>query len=84
MPKPKTKPTAQEILNVLDSMWVDKKGITIIAYCGDNTAGEHMKAIKNIVKSKYNKDCPRNVVPTNEVIDYFDIDVKYLRKVAGL
>lgn len=82
--KPKIKPTAQEILNVLDGMWVDKNGIKLIACCGDNVAWNHMKAIKSIVKDKYDKNCPKSLVPTEEVIDYFNINLNYLRKVAKL
>lgn len=84
MPKPKQKPTAQEILNVLDGMWVDKAGITLLGYCGDNKALEHIKSIRENIKIKYGKECPRNVVPTDEVIDYFNINVNYLRKIAKL
>lgn len=84
MPKPKTKPTAQEILNILDGMWVDKKGITIIGYCGDNIAWQHMKEIRNIVAEKYNKTCPKELVPAEEVIEYFNINLNYLRKAAKL
>jgi len=81
---PKTKPTAQEILNVLDGMWVNQKGIKLIACCGDNKAWDYMKNIKNIVKNKYGKECPKGMVPTEEVISYFNINLNYLRKVAKL
>lgn len=84
MPKPKIKPTAQDILNILDGMWVDKKDIAVIAYCGDNAAWKHMQNIRENVKNKYNKICPKSVVPTEEVISYFNINVNYLRKVAKL
>lgn len=82
MPKPREKPTASEILKVLDGLWVDKKGITIIAYCGDNRAWEHMKNIKENIKLNYGKECPRDYVPTDEVIKYFDINLNYLKKVC--
>ena len=81
MTKPKNKPTAQEILNVIDGMWVDVNGISVIAYCGYNTALEHMKKIREQIRNKYDKECPRSFVPTDVVIDYFNINVNYLRKV---
>lgn len=82
MPKPKQKPTAKEILEVLDSMWVDKNGIMILGYCGANKAHDHIHSIKKIVKDKHGKECPYGVVPTDEVINYFNINVNYLKKVA--
>lgn len=80
----KQKPTASEILEILDSMWVDKNGIMLIACCSDTKAWKHMKIIKDIVKDKYNKNCPKSLVPTEEVIDYFNININYLKKVAKL
>lgn len=82
MTKPKQKATAQEILEILNGLWVDKKGIMTIAYCGNKTASDHIHAIKSIVKDKYGKECPRSYVPTEIVIDYFNINVNYLKKVA--
>ncbi len=83
MKKPKEKPTAKEILKVLDSMWVDVKGLMVIGYKCDTRAREDMKKITEIVKEKYNKTLPRNLVPTKEVINFYNIDVSYLQKMAN-
>lgn len=83
MKKPKERPTAKEILRILDGMWVDKKGIMQIAFCGDNKACGFMQDIRKNVKKKYEKECPRDLVPTDEVIRFFNINVSYLKKISS-
>lgn len=80
MNKPEKMATANELLEILDGLWVDKKGIMAIAYCGNVKAGSHMKNIRDQVKEKYGKDLPKGLVPTEEVISYFNINLNLLKK----
>ena len=83
MKKPREKPTAEEILKVLDSMWVDLKGLMVVGYKCDTKAREDMRKINGIVKEKYNCTLPKNLVPTEEVIKFYNINISYLQKIAN-
>ncbi len=84
MKKPQSKPKAKEILETLNGLWVDKKGIMIIKYCGDTKAGEEMKKIANLVTETTGKELPKGLVPTEEVIKYYNINIQYLKKIASM
>lgn len=80
--KPKEKPTAREILNLLDSMWLSEREIMIIAFCGKSKANQIMKDIKELIDVKYKKKLPKNCIPTEELINYLNINVSYLKKIS--
>lgn len=78
----KNKLTAQEILNILDSQWADKKAIKQIGYVGDNKAWEIMNKIRaNLENEGYY--LPRGLVPMEKVVEYFKININYLKKLRG-
>lgn len=76
--------SASEQLEAMASQWADNKTIMIIGGVGLNKAVDIRKEIeKKIKEDGYN--LPRNaIVPMKYVIDYFKIDINYLKKLASL
>ncbi len=75
---------ASDQLKAMTSQWADNKAITIIGGVGLNKAGEIRKEIEEQIK-KEGYRLPRNaIVPMRYVIDYFNIDIGYLKKLARL
>lgn len=76
--------SASEQLEAMTSQWADNKTIMIIGGVGLNKAVDIRKEIeKKIKEDGYN--LPRNaIVPMKYVIDYFKIDINYLKKLASL
>jgi len=56
----------------------------IVRAVGINKAGEVKKVIIKQVKEDTGKECPPGYVPTEYVIDYFGININYLKKVQKL
>lgn len=76
--------SASEQLQAMTSQWADNKSIMIIGGIGMNKASEIRKEIEEQIK-KEGYRLPRNaVVPMRYVIDYFNIDINYLKKLARL
>lgn len=82
--KPKEKPTAGDILKILDSQWLTKREVMQIAYCCDQHASEHMKNIRKRIEEKGMFLPNKKYVPTIEVISYFNINLSQLKRLAGL
>ncbi|MDE6142235.1 MAG: hypothetical protein K2G03_06490 [Bacilli bacterium] len=80
--KPKEKLSSKELLDLLSCQWMGNEEIMKIANCGLNKAGEHRKNIESIVKERTNKVCPYKKVPTEYVVEYFGINIGYLKKTA--
>ncbi|MBO8461788.1 MAG: hypothetical protein IAA85_03600 [Firmicutes bacterium] len=76
--------SASEQLEAMTSQWADNKTIMIIGGVGLNKAVDIRKEIEQKIKEDgYN--LPRNaIVPMKYVIDYFKIDINYLKKLASL
>lgn len=75
--------TAKQVLEVASSQWATAKDIMILGSVGRNKA----YAIRNeIILSCYNDNKLRNrgLVPMVEVLKYFNIDLKYLKEIAGI
>ena len=76
--------SASEQLKAMTSQWANNRSIMIIGGVGLNKATEIRKEIENKIK-KDGYRLPRNaVVPMKYVIDYFNIDIGYLKKLARL
>lgn len=80
--KPKKITTANETLELLDGLWIDKLGIMKIAYCCDAIATKHMRNIRERIEEKGMYLPDKSLVPTEEVIKYFNINVSQLKKLA--
>lgn len=76
--------SASEQLQAMASQWANNKSIMVIGGVGMNKALEIRKAIEERIKSQ-GLNLPRQaVVPMKYVIDYFNIDIGYLKKLAKL
>ena len=74
--------TAKTMLEIVAQQWASTKDIMIIGACGKNKA----LIIKRDIKSSLEAQgyyLPKNLVPMEKVIDYFKININYLRKVKG-
>lgn len=77
--------TANEILACLNKQWASNNDLIIIGGIGLNKAIEDRKNIEKIFKEKHGDDCrlPKAKVPMEEVIDYYKININYLRKISN-
>ena len=76
--------SASEQLQAMTSQWANNKSIMIIGGVGLNKATGIRKEIENQIREDGYR-LPRNaVVPMKYVIDYFNIDICYLKKLAKL
>lgn len=76
--------SASEQLQAMTSQWANNKSIMIIGGIGLNKATGIRKEIENQIREDGYR-LPRNaVVPMKYVIDYFNIDIGYLKKLARL
>lgn len=75
--------SADQMLKVASSQWASAKDIMLLGCVGRNKA----YAIRNeIITSLYNDNKLRNrgLVPMSEVLNYFNIDLSYLREILIL
>ena len=69
--------SAEETLNLIAKQWCTLEDIMKLGHLGRNSA---LKA-KKLIKDKLEKQgyiIPKSVVPTKEVVEFFDIDIPYL------
>lgn len=76
--------SASEQLQAMASQWADNKAITIIGCVGINKAAEIRKEIEAQIKAEGYRLPRSSIVPMRYVIDYFNIDINYLKKLAKL
>lgn len=74
--------TAHQTLEILDHQWLSAKDIKKVACVGIGTARLVLKDIAKQI-NKEDKLLPKNLVPTEKVIEYFGINVNYLRKLEN-
>lgn len=74
--------TAKEMLEIVSQQWATVYDIQKIGNCGKNQAQKVKKEIKEKVKNDLNKDLPRGLVPMEQVVDYYHININYLKKVT--
>ena len=69
--------SAEETLNLIAKQWCTLEDIMKLGQLARNSA---LKA-KKLIKDKLEKQgylIPKSVVPTKEVVEFFDIDIPYL------
>lgn len=76
--------TASQQLNAMATQWADLKTICIIGGIGMNKALEIKKAIVEQIENDGYRVPKQPVVPMRYVIDYFGIDINYLKRLAKL
>ena len=76
--------SASEQLQAMTSQWANNESIKVIGGVGNNIAGKIRQEIEVQIK-KEGYRLPRSaVVPMKYVIDYFKIDINYLKRLASL
>ena len=76
-----TRASANEMLDVLNKQWLDTKDIKLLASVGIEKA----RKIKNEIISALEDDnyfLPSGLVPSEKVVEYLNLNVKYLKKIA--
>ena len=76
--------SASEQLQAMTSQWADNKAICTIGGIGLNKAIKIRQEIEEIIKSEGYRLPKQAVFPMRYVIDYFNIDINYLKKLASL
>lgn len=76
--------SASEQLQAMTSQWADNKAIKVIGGVGLNKAAEIRKKIEEQIKADGYKLPKSSIVPMRYVIDYFNIDINYLKRLANL
>lgn len=78
------KSKASEQLQAMASQWADTNTICIIGSIGKNKAIEIRQEIEEQIKAEGYRLPRQKIVPMRYVIDYFNIDINYLKKLAKL
>lgn len=75
--------SVSELLNLIDSCYfAGTKEIRMIGCIGENRALEIKRMIKNKIMKEGNQYIlPKNKVPMCEVMNFFGIDIDYLKKI---
>lgn len=74
---------ARDVLNILSKPWVSTQDIMAICDLTSSTAGRIKRTIEADFRKKYpNKYLPSHYVPTKGVIQYFDIDIEFLKSLV--
>ncbi len=77
--------SANEILKILENQWLTTKDIKDIACVGYTKASYIKNEIELKIKEKdQNYFLPAGLVPSKEVVDYLNIDIKYLKKISDI
>lgn len=76
--------TASDQLNAMANQWADNTAICIIGGVGMNKAIKIRQEIENLVEKEGYKLPRQAIVPMKYVIDYFKIDINYLKRLSKL
>lgn len=78
--------SADEILELIKKPWANNNDISLIGDVGLNRAALDRKEIEKIVKDKYGQNVrlPVAKVPMEFVVDYYHINISFLKKVANI
>ena len=77
--------SANEILRILENQWLTTKDIKDIACVGYTKASYIKNEIELKIKERdQNYFLPAGLVPSKEVVDYLNIDIKYLKKISDI
>lgn len=79
--KPQTPLTASELLQVVSNQWADRETIMKISNTGYTTSTKYFKEIQEKVEAEGYR-LPTGLVPMEKVVEYFKINLSYLKKVS--
>lgn len=73
-----------ELFKILSKSWLDVNDIRKVGSCGrDNATIIRNKIIKSLEDKGYNLPLAKSkLVPTVEVINYFNLDINYINEMA--
>lgn len=83
MPRVPKQHTAFEILEVLKKQWLDTKDIQIVCGTSKDKARELKREISKKVIEEEKCLLPNGLVPSDKVVKYFNLNIKYLKQMAG-
>ncbi len=73
--------SAEETLERISKQWANRRDVMDIGFIGDTKAGVIVNEIRvNLENQGYR--LPNNYIPMQAVIDYFKINISYLKKVS--
>lgn len=75
--------SADQILDILNKQWLTTKDIQLIGSVGSIKALKIKNAIIEDLEKNKNQYIPNRLVPSEEVINYFNININYLKKIAN-
>lgn len=75
--------SSEELLEVLNTQWATANDVKLIGCVGQNKALEIMKEIRTKIEND-GYYLPRNLVPMEKVIEYFKININYLKKMIAV
>ena len=78
--KPKIRLTNAQTLKILDTPWLTKYDVMQLAFCGDAVATRHMQNIRQSINDKGKFLPDKSLIPTEEAIKYFSINIAQLKK----
>ena len=74
--------SSKDLLKLIDKQWADTKTIMQIGAVGRNKAIDIKNKIRNELEEN-NYYLPPNLIPMENVLSYFKINVNYLIKIAN-
>lgn len=75
--------SSNELLNLLNKQWASAQDIKSIGCVGINKSYEIRREIATEL-GKQGYRLPHNLVPMEKVVEYFKININYLKKLAKL
>lgn len=73
--------SAAELLELISNQWADKTSIQLIAGIGESKAFEVLHEIRGELISQGYR-LPPYVVPMEKVVEYYNLNINYLKKVS--
>ena len=73
---------AEELLELINQQWATTTDITKIGQCGRDKAVKIKSEIKSQLGNNYY--LPNGRVPMEKVVEYFNININYLKRIKNL
>lgn len=73
---------ANELLNILNKQWANTNDVCSIGNIGKSSALKVMKNIKEKLLQEGYRLPKSNLVPMEKVVEYFNININYLKKIT--
>lgn len=76
--------TAEETLDLITTkQWATSNDVYLLSGKGRNTTAEDIKSIREMLEEKGYR-LPRGLLPMEEVVNFYKININYLKKVCSL